>query len=181
MDQTLLDKSLHRGEVILKPLQYLNYYLSVFGIAFFNISLVIFAWDQTERITNPNPATLTNKQILIITLIDILLAIALFMLLKSKLKLRKVVSKLGQTEIRNRIFNVAEQFGISLNELQKNFFEGDWVTFSQSRKVIIIVIESTLYLNCRITDGTVGGFSKHKKVMDAFSKAILEPNPLQNL
>ncbi len=177
MTKELRDKAIVTGQVSLRPVETFFYYISVFCIGTINVLILYFAWNQTLTLDKPSPSTMTNGQLIFCTGISVIVMILIYYSLNRRLRLKKIETRLTKDQIRSIIDQVGQKIDLRLSEVYTDYFEADSISIMwNNNKVSLIIDDTNIYVNCRTTDGTVGGFSRQDKLMRNFIDALEKAN-----
>jgi len=165
------NEMIKRGRIILDPLDALAHYGLIFAMGTMNIFMIIFAWNQNPP--NPTGATMTNKDILVFTAIDVCILTAFYFIQRERLKLKKETIDLELEQILEVIKEVGESFEWFVDILTKDFIQADSIRIlGTDNRMTIFIRDKDVYINCRTMFGDIPGMFKSEKMAETFLSAL---------
>ena len=165
------NEMIKRGRIILDPWDTLAHYGLIFAMGTMNILMIIFAWNQNPP--NPTRATMTNKDILVWTAIDVILLTAFYFIQRERLKLKKETIDLELEQILEVIKEVGENFEWFVDVLTKDFIQADSIRIlGTDNRMTIFIRDKDVYINCRTKYGDIPGMFKSEKMAETFLSAL---------
>ena len=143
----------------------------IFALGTINIFVIVVSWNQAPP--NASGATLTNKDILIWTAIDIFLLTAFYLIQRERLKLRKETIDLEIHEILEVINEVGKSFDWLVDTVTRDFIQADSIRIlGTDNRITIFIRDKDVYINCRTKYGDIPGMFRQEKIAETFLSAL---------